>query len=181
MFQEAGVKIPKNIAGIMLSAILSDTLLFKSPTTTDLDIEVGKKLAKIAMVDPYEYGYEMFKAASSVAGMTVEEIINSDIKSFKLSESNMAIGQVMTMDLEQINAIKDDIINSLNKMCENGGYKIALLFVTDIIKNGSYLFYNENAKEILEDSYGIEVSQGVYMDGFVSRKKQMLPPLLENL
>ena len=133
------------------------------------------------MVDPYEYGYEMFKAASSVAGMTVEEIINSDIKSFKLSESNMAIGQVMTMDLEQINAIKDDIINSLNKMCENGGYKIALLFVTDIIKNGSYLFYNENAKEILEDSYGIEVSQGVYMDGFVSRKKQMLPPLLENL
>lgn len=181
MFQEAGVKIPKNIAGIMLSAILSDTLLFKSPTTTDLDIEVGKKLAKIAMVDPYEYGYEMFKAASSVSGMTVEEIINSDIKSFKLGDSNMAIGQVMTMDLDEINARKDEIINSLNQMCSMGGYKIALLFVTDIIKNGSYLFYNDTAKEILEDSYGIEVYQSVYMDGFVSRKKQMLPPLLENL
>lgn len=180
LFQEANVEIPKDIAGIMLSAILSDTLLFKSPTTTPLDIETGKKLAEIAGVDAEEYGHEMFKAASSVAGMTVEEIIGSDIKSFKVGDINMAIGQVMTMDFEEIAKRKDEFVNSLNNMCEIGNYKIALLFVTDIIKNGSYLFFNEKSAEILDDAYGLtDIKQGVYLEGFVSRKKQMLPPILE--
>ena len=181
LYQEAGVEIPKDIAGIMLSAILSDTLLFKSPTCTSVDVEVGEKLAKIAGVDIQDYGTKMFKAASSVAGMSVEEIIHSDMKTFKYSDSTLAIGQVMTMDFDEISARQNEFVDGLNSMCKFGNYKIALLFVTDIIKNGSYLFFNEEAKEIIEDAYGINNAiQGVYLDGVVSRKKQMLPPLLEN-
>lgn len=181
LYQEAGIEIPKDIAGIMLSAILSDTLLFKSPTCTRVDVEVGEKLSKIARLDIQEYGTKMFKAASSVAGMSVEEIIHSDMKTFKYSDSTLAIGQVMTMDFDEISKRQNEFIDGLNTMCKFGNYKIALLFVTDIIKNGSYLFFNEEAKEIVEDAYGIEdIKQGVYLDGVVSRKKQMLPPLLEN-
>lgn len=180
LYQEAGVKIPKDIAGIMLSAILSDTLLFKSPTTTSIDVEIGGELAKIAGLNIEEYGTKMFKAASSVAGLSVEEIIHSDMKTFKYGESNMAIGQCVTMDFDELLERKDEIVAGLNDMTEHGKYSVALLFVTDIIKNGSYLFFNDNSEEILEDAYGIEhANQGVYLDGMVSRKKQMLPPLLE--
>lgn len=180
MYKEQNVEIPKNIAGIMLSAILSDTLLFKSPTTTETDIEVGHKLAKIANIDIDTYGYNMFKAASSISGMSIEEIIQADLKTFKLKEGSMAISQVMTMDFEVIEKRKEEFIDSLNMMCTIGNHKVALLFITDIIKNGSYLIYNESAKEMVEEAYGIEdIKQGHYFDGVVSRKKQMLPPLLE--
>lgn len=84
------------------------------------------------------------------------------------------------MDFEELLERKDEIVNELNNMTEYGKYSVSLLFVTDIIKNGSYLFFNDNSEEILEEAYGIEhANQGVYLDGMVSRKKQMLPPLLE--
>lgn len=180
LYKESGIEIPKDIAGIMLSAILSDTLLFKSPTTTSLDVEIGGELAKIAGLNIENYGTKMFKAASSVAGLSVEDIIHTDMKTFKYRESNMAIGQVVTMDFDELLERKDEIVAGLNKMTEYGNYSVSLLFVTDIIKNGSYLFFNDNSEEILEEAYGIEhANQGVYLDGMVSRKKQMLPPLLE--
>ena len=180
LYQEAGIKIPKDIAGIMLSAILSDTLLFKSPTTTSLDKEIGEELAKIAGVDILEYGTKMFKAASSVAGLSVDEIIHNDMKTFKYGDSNMAIGQVVTMDFDELLKRKDEIVSELNNMTQFGNFSVSLLFVTDIIKNGSYLFFNDSSENILEEAYGISHAiQGVYLDGVVSRKKQMLPPLLE--
>ncbi len=180
LYQEARVDIPKDMAGIMLSAILSDTLLFKSPTTTQMDMEVGNKLAQIAGVDIQNYGTEMFKAASSVTGLSVEEIIQTDMKTFKYADSNMAISQIVTMDFDELLNRKDEILDNLNTMCDLGNYEVALLFVTDIIKNGSYLFFNKDSEEIIEDAYGIEhAGQGIYLDGIVSRKKQMLPPLLD--
>ncbi len=180
LYQEANVKIPKDIAGIMLSAILSDTLLFKSPTTTQTDIDVGGELARIAGVNIDEYGNKMFKAASSVSGLTIEEIIHSDMKTFKYGDEGMAIGQVVTLDFDELLELKDEIVQELNNMCDYGKYGVSLLFVTDIIKNGSYLFFNDDSEEILEEAYGlVHANQGVYLDGMVSRKKQMLPPLLE--
>jgi manganese-dependent inorganic pyrophosphatase len=145
-----------------------------------MDKQVGEALARIAGVDIVEYGTKMFKAASSVSGLTVDEIINTDIKTFKYGDSNMAIGQVITMDFDELLERKDEIVCKLNDMCEFGKYSVSLLFVTDIIKNGSYLFFNDNSEEILEEAYGIEhAQQGLYLEGVVSRKKQMLPPLLE--
>ena len=179
LFQEANVEIPKDIAGLMLSAILSDTLLFKSPTTTSLDIEVGNALALISGEDIQEYGYKMFKAASSVYGMSVVDIINSDLKTFKFGDKNVAIGQVMTMDFDDIARKQDELVEHLNEMYK-AGYKMTLLFVTDVIRNGSYLFYNDAAQEFLEDAYNVkELKQGNFFEGFVSRKKQMLPPLID--
>ena len=180
LFREAHEEIPPNIAGIMLSSILSDTLLFKSPTTTPLDVEVGNKLAEIAGINIEEFGKQMFKAASSVAGLSVDDIIHYDMKTFNFDNSTLAIGQVITLDFEDIHSRSNELIEELNKMCAYGNYKVALLFITDIINNGSYVFYNDNSKEILQDAYGLDnIEQGIYMDGVVSRKKQMLPPLLE--
>jgi len=179
LYEEAKVEIPKDIAGLMLSAIISDTLLFKSPTTTNLDREVGMKLADIANLNINEYGLKMFKAASSIEGMDIEDIIKTDIKTFKFEKSSLAISQITTMDYEEIKNRKDEFVEQLNSMCNIGNYKYALLFVTDIIKNGSYLFYSDGAKDLVENAYGIEPKEGMYMKGVVSRKKQMLPPLLD--
>jgi manganese-dependent inorganic pyrophosphatase len=163
----------------MLSGILSDTLLFKSPTTTSLDIEVGNALALICKEDIQEYGYKMFRAASSVYGMNVSDIIHTDLKTFKFGDRNVAIGQVMTMDFDDIARKQDELVEHLNEMYK-AGYKMTLLFVTDIMRNGSYLFYNDEAKEFLEDAYDVkDLEQGNFFEGFVSRKKQMLPPLIE--
>ena len=182
MFQESNIPIPKDIAGIMLSAILSDTLMFKSPTTTDLDKETGKKLAKIVGINIDEYGLKMFKAASTIAGLSVEEVINSDFKSYKYEDSNLAISQIMTMDFADIKSRQDEFVSTLDSMCNIGNYKFAVLFITDIIQNGSYLLFNSDAKDEIAEAFNIDnIEQGVYLDGIVSRKKQMLPPLLEML
>lgn len=182
LFKESYVMIPKHIAGLMLGAILSDTLLFKSPTTTELDKQVAEKLALIADVDIEKFGMAMFKAGSSVKGMTCDQIFNQDFKTFKVNDSNIGISQVMTMDFEEIEKDKDKFIAILNNLTENLGYSVSLLFVTDIIKNGSYMFYNEKAESIVSEAYEIDkINQGVYMDGMVSRKKQMLPALLDYL
>ena len=124
----------------------------------------------------------MFKAGSSVKGMTCDQIFNQDFKTFKVNDSNIGISQVMTMDSEEIEKDKDKFIAILNNLTENLGYSVSLLFVTDIIKNGSYMFYNEKAEGIVSEAYEIDkINQGVYIDGMVSRKKQMLPALLDYL
>ena len=180
MFKESNIDIPVNLAGIMLSSIISDTLLLKSPTTTKEDIDVAKKLANIAGLDLYKYGREMFEASTSLEGMSVEEIIHSDMKTFKFDKTNMVIGQMITMDFNTISKKENEFVSNLNSMCNIGNVDIALLFVTDVIKNGSYIYYNTDSKKLLSDAYGIDdLKEGYYIDGVVSRKKQMLPPLIE--
>ena len=102
LYEESHITIPKEIAGLMLSAILSDTMIFKSPTTTQLDIDVANKLAKIADVDIDKYGYEMFKAGSSIKGMKPEEILSQDMKNYNVDDVSLAISQITTMDYEEI-------------------------------------------------------------------------------
>ena len=182
IYHENKVEIPKNIAGLMLSAILSDTLIFKSPTTTDLDIKTAKKLAEIADVDIDTYGLEMFKAGTSIDDMSVEEIFQQDYKSFKADIHSIGISQVMTLNIDAILDKKDEYIKHLNTVANTLEYKVVLMFVTDIIKNGSYIFYNESAKDLVSSAYHIkDLEQGLFLDGVVSRKKQMLPKLLDYL
>ncbi len=181
MFVEKKVVIPKDIAGIMLSAILSDTLIFKSPTTTEEDVFAASKLAKIARVDVKEYGYLMFKAASSVSGMSVNDLINQDFKSYSIGNNMLGIAQVMTMDFNDIEAEIDKYVEKLDEL-SSGNYLCCALFITDVYKNGSYVIYNSKAKDIISDAFDLnEVYEGVYIPDLVSRKKQMLPALLEVL
>ena len=178
MFIERKVAIPKNIAGLMLSAILSDTLIFKSPTTTEEDIFAASKLAKIAKVNINEYGYLMFKAASSIKGISINDLINQDFKAYNVGNSQIAISQVMTMDFNEIEAKMDEYIAKLDELSSN--YFCVVLFITDIYKNGSYVLYNTEAKETMTDAFNLkEAFEGIYIPNLVSRKKQMLPALLE--
>ena len=182
IFKENNVEIPKDIAGLMLSAILSDTLLLKSPTTTSTDVETSLKLAAIADVDIEEYGMAMLKAGSSISGMSVDEIVEQDFKSFKLDNDNIGIGQVMTMDFAEIKENINEYIAYLDELCKKNNYRLALLFVTDVVKNGSYVIYNTGAEEIVKASYNIlEITEGAYIPNMVSRKKQMYPLLAEFL
>ena len=166
----------------MLSAILSDTLLLKSPTTTDMDREVASNLASIAHVSIESYGMAMLKAGSSIQGMSYKEIVEQDYKTYKIDDYNIGIGQVMTLDIDSIMSNKEEYINILNNQHDNYNYKVSLLFVTDVIKNGSYLFYNESSSDVVSTVYNIkDIKEGVFLSEIVSRKKQMLPDLMDYL
>ena len=179
MFVEREVLIPKHIAGLMLSAILSDTLIFKSPTTTEEDIFAASKLAKIAKVNIDEYGYLMFKAASSIKGISVHDLINQDFKTYSVGNNVIGISQVMTMDFNDIEENMDEYIAKLDELSD-GNYLCCVLFITDVYKNGSYVIYNSSAKDLITDAFDLkETYEGVYIADLVSRKKQMLPALLE--
>ena len=179
MFKENGVEIPKNIAGLMLSGIISDTLLLSSPTTTDIDRTVLKELSKITGVDYKSYGMEMFKAGSSIKGKSTEEIIYGDFKNFNVDNQKIGIGQISTMNTEEIMGKKDEFVSVLNTIAKNEGYVVIALFVTDILKNGSHILYNENAFDIVANSFDADnLSEGLFLDGVVSRKKQIVPKFM---
>lgn len=182
LFKENKVIIPQNIAGAMLSGILSDTLLLKSPTTTKLDQEAVSDLEKIALVNYQQYGMDMFKAGSSLEGISKENIIFQDFKKFNYNNENIGVGQVFTTDVDYILNEKEEYITLLNNISKNDNYKIILLFVTDIINNGSYILYNDESYDIIMESYKLErLKQGYYLKNVVSRKKQIIPPILETL
>jgi manganese-dependent inorganic pyrophosphatase len=182
IYKENNVKIPKSMAGIMLSAILSDTLLLKSPTTTSQDIEVANILAKLANVNINAFGMAMFKAGTSINNMDYEDVIMQDFKNYKLDDGSIGISQVITLDIDEIIKDQDKYINILNEMVKANNYKVAIMFVTDIIKNGSYVFYNKAAKNIISNAYLINnLEEGLFMPDVVSRKKQMLPDLMDYL
>lgn len=180
MYQENKIEIPKEIAGIMLSGILSDTLALTSPTTTELDIKTVESLAKIVELDYHEYALNMFKAWASLEGKTVADIVGGDIKTYDLGELSFAVSQSFTVGTENLSEKKEQFITYLNQYVKDHNYRLVLFLVTDIIKNGSYLFYNESAEEIIADAYNLkEIKQGIYMDGLVARKKQVVPAIME--
>ena len=181
MYKEERVAIPKNMAGLMLSAILSDTLLLTSPTTTEDDRFAAVKLASIAKVDIDTYGIEMLKAASSIEGKSPEELIKTDFKSYVVGDKLLGISQIMTMDIDTIQKHMDEYIAKLNEMVELN-YSIVTIFITDIIKNGSYVLYNEKASEIIKDAFGLKsIHQCMFLPKIVSRKKQIQPNIISVL
>ena len=181
LYMENNIEIPKEIAGLMLSGILSDTLLLKSPTTTMLDQHAVLMLANIAGVDYQQYGMEMFKAASSLTGKTMEEILYNDFKNFAIDNKKIGVGQIFTMNIDEILEHQEELLNLIERTAKNNNYTLITLFVTDIINNGSYMFYNEKAAEILENCFDTEIQQGAYIAGCVSRKKQIIPPIMDYL
>lgn len=179
MFKENNVEIPSNIAGLMMSGIISDTLLLSSPTTTDIDREALKDLAKIAGVDYEKYGMEMFKAGSSMKGKSISEIIHGDFKNFTVDSQKIGIGQVSTMSTDEIMSKQDEFISCLNEIAKDEDYALIALFVTDILKNGSYIFFNEKSQNIISGSFGVQdIKEAHFFDGLVSRKKQIVPKVM---
>lgn len=174
MYKENNVEIPYEIAGLLMSAILSDTLIFKSPTTTEMDKLAVEELNKIVNVDVEKYAMDMFKAGTSLDGYSVEEIVHMDFKPFDMSGKNVGIGQVFTLDIDAVLNKQDEFLTYINST----DFDILVLAVTDIIKEGSYLIYKGSDK-LISDAFNVEASQGVFVEGAVSRKKQLVPFLTE--
>lgn len=182
MFEENNISIPKKIAGCMVSGILSDTLLFKSPTTTELDRFVAKELAKIAEIEAEDYGFEMLKAGASLEGKTLEEVVYTDFKNFNVDSKKIAVCQIFIIDYEAIKEKEKDYIQLLNTIAKNNEYTLVCFLVTDIINNGSYIYFNEDAEETLKKCFDKEeFKQGIYMEDIVSRKKQVIPAIVNYL
>ncbi|WP_071131467.1 manganese-dependent inorganic pyrophosphatase [Enterococcus timonensis] len=178
MFKEAGVTYPKEIAGIMLSAIISDTLLFKSPTTTPDDELAAKALAGYADVDLEEYGLELLKAGTNLASKSVHDLLEMDAKSFPLNGVNVRIGQVNTVDLDEIKARKTDLLAEMAIENVKYQYDLYLFVATNILTSNSLLLAVGAHLDKVEQAFNIKlVENEAELAGVVSRKKQVVPPL----
>ena len=180
MFMEREIKIPKNIAGALLSGVLSDTLILKSPTTTERDKEAVKDLARIAGVNYEEYGMEMLKAGTALDGMSKEDVLYNDFKLYTVGEDTFGVGQFFTMNFDEIEKEMDEYVKVLDSIAEANNYSFLALYVTDIIKNGSYVLYNTKAQDKVEIMYAnLDVAEGFFVDKCVSRKKNVIPLVME--
>lgn len=178
LFFENGIRPSKKIAGLLCSAIISDTLLFKSPTSTNTDKLALRRLASIADIDPEKYGKEMFRAGSSLEGKTPEEILNQDFKPFTMNEVKIGIGQISTMDTDGFEAIRKDMLQLMEKRCEAEGFGLILLLVTDILDGGSELIAVGPYSDAVERAFSVTLKDNsAYAPGLMSRKKQVIPPL----
>ena len=179
LFKENNISIPKNIAGLMLSGILSDTLILSSPTTTEIDKQAVSELSKIAGVEYKEYGLNMLKAGSSLKGKTKEEVLYTDYKTYPVGDQKIGLGQLSTTNPDEILNCKDEYVALLNEVAEGNDYYLVALFITDIINNGSYVLYSSRAEDILRKVYkNKDLTQGTFLNGVVSRKKQILPGIM---
>lgn len=176
MYRENNIEIPKDIAGLMLSAIMSDTLIYKSPTTTEADKEAVSALEKIAGVNAEDYALEMFKYGTSLDEYSIEDIVNMDFKEFDMEGNKVGIGQVFTLDIDSVLDQKDDFLDYINSTA----YDMLVLAITDIINEGSYLIY-KGEDDIISNAFDVDGEQGVFAEGVVSRKKQLVPNLTSAL
>lgn len=180
LYKERGVEIPKEIAGALLSGILSDTLILKSPTATPRDREAVEELSRIAEVDYQEYGMNMLKAGTSLDGMTKEDVLYNDFKLYTVNEKTFAIGQFFTMNFDEMKKELDEYVHTLDEVAEANNYDFVALYVTDIIQNGSYVIFNTKGQEVVDVVYGEEnLPEGYFVDNCVSRKKHVVPLIME--
>ena len=180
LYKERGVEIPKEIAGALLSGILSDTLILKSPTATPRDREAVEELSRIAEVDYQEYGMNMLKAGTSLDGMTKEDVLYNDFKLYTVNEKTFAIGQFFTMNFDEMKKELEEYVHTLDEVAEANNYDFVALYVTDIIQNGSYVIFNTKGQEVVDVVYGEEnLPEGYFVDNCVSRKKHVVPLIME--
>ena len=177
MFDYYEVEIPKNIAGAMMCAILSDTVIFKSPTCTKVDTKICKELADIAGIEDYKgIGLEMFKVKSQVEGVPMRNLVQRDFKAFDMNGTKVGIGQLEVVDLSIFDNMKNDLIADIASLKEEEGFDIVLLLLTDIMAMGSQILVATNSLDIVEKSWDVKVENDQFwLDGCLSRKKQVVP------
>ena len=182
MYDFEGIAIPKDIAGAMMMAILSDTVLFKSPTCTTADIKCVEALAEIAGVEDYmDLGMEMFKVKSDVEGTPARDLVLRDFKDFNMKGQLVGIGQLEVIDLAMLDEMKDDLHADLQALKEEGNRHSVILLLTDIMKEGSELLVVSDDPSVIEKAFDVTlVNNRVWIDGVLSRKKQVVPPLQDS-
>ena len=176
---EKGLTPSKEVAGLLCGAIISDTLLFKSPTCTEQDKEICLKLAEIAGIKSVEeFAKEMFKAGTSLKGKTVGEIFNQDFKPFTMGETKVGVAQVNTMDIEGFMPLKDEMLDFMDSEAKSKGYDVVMLLLTDILTEGSQILVAGERHDYVEKTFNVELKDSMaFLPGVLSRKKQVIPPL----
>ncbi|KGT38552.1 manganese-dependent inorganic pyrophosphatase [Weizmannia sp. CD-2023] len=181
LYKENGVEISKEIAGLMLSAIISDSLLFKSPTCTEEDVKAAKELAEIAGVDADTYGLEMLKAGADLSDKTVEQLITLDSKEFDMAGHKVVIAQVNAVDTNDVLVKQAEIEQAIQAQITDRGLDLFLFVVTDILTNDSVALALGKSADIVKKAYNVKLENNTAtLKGVVSRKKQIVPVLTES-
>ncbi len=181
MYKENGVEVDKKIAGLMLSAIISDTLLLKSPTTTEEDKKAVMELAKISGLDPEVYGLDMLKAGTDLSSFTIDEILKIDAKKINFKEVKSIVNQVNTASIPEVMKMKKDLEAGMQKVIEQEGLDLFMLVITDIVNSNSQVIALGKNASLVEKAYGVKLEDNTaLLKGVVSRKKQIVPIMTEN-
>ena len=178
LYKENNLVPAKKIAGLMLSAIISDTLLFKSPTCTELDVKAGKELAELAEVNLEEYGLEMLKAGTALGNKTEAELLNMDMKIFEIDGQKIGVGQVNTANEAEVLERKEALLKEIDAIIAKEGLKFFMFVITNILTNDSISLISGDADVIIEKAFGVKIeNKEAILKGVVSRKKQIIPPI----
>ena len=179
LYIENNQEIPKNIAGLMLSAIISDTVLFRSPTCTETDKEMAHKLAAIAGVDIDSYGLDMLKAGADISDLTNDEIVRTDMKEFSEVGQTISIGQISVMDTTDVLAKQAELVAALEALRIANGYAASYIMVTNILDESTTLIYSGDVESVVVNAFGKDAKDNaVFLPNTMSRKKQIVPPIL---
>lgn len=179
LYQQCGIEIPRQMAGLMLSAIISDTLLFRSPTCTERDRKAVQELAQIADVDYEKYGMDMLKAGADLSDKTAAELVLTDKKEFDGKKGTFSIAQLSVMDTQPILAQRDELLRLLEEDRAAHNYEASFLMVTDILEESTDLLYTSQVETASEAAFQVKGNaQTLHLPGVMSRKKQVAPPLL---
>ena len=183
IYQEKSLDIPGQIAGLLCAAILSDTLMFRSPTCTERDREAAYALAEIAGIEIESFAREMFKAGSSLADKSTEEIFYQDFKKFIFDGVNFGVGQISSMSPESLNELKERLMLFMEQECGKNGLTMIFFMLTNILTEETELLYvGENAEQLIEDALHLNAENGsIILPGVVSRKKQLIPAFMTTL
>ena len=182
LYKTNNLKIEPVYAGLMLSAIISDTLLFKSPTCTQKDIKAVEDLAQIANVDYKVYGLDMLKAGTDLSSFSPEELINIDSKEFNANGSKFQIAQVNTVDIDDVLKNQAEIENAMNSIISSNGLDLFIFAITDILNSNSKAIVLGNKTNAVEKAYNVKIENNlVFLPGVVSRKKQIVPVITNNI
>jgi manganese-dependent inorganic pyrophosphatase len=180
LFKENGTAIPKEIAGLMLSAIISDSLLFKSPTCTEEDVAAARELAEIAGVNAESYGLEMLKAGADLSDKTIRQLISRDAKEFSMGSAKVEIAQVNAVDTQDVLVKQAELEEALSKIIADKGLDLFVFVVTDILNNDSVALVLGRAANAVEKAYNVTlVDNKAVLKGVVSRKSQIVPVLTD--
>lgn len=182
IYDAYAIAIPKNIAGIMLAAILNDTVIFKSPTTTPTDIKTAKELACIAEIDDIEdFGKQMFIVKSNLND-TPQNLLFRDFKNFDIHGKSFGIGQLELIDLKSVEPKTEDLLDAMNQVKKEKSLETVILVLTDIMKEGSELLVTSDDVSFIEKTFKTKITNGKsdWLSGVMSRKKQIIPALMEN-
>ncbi|MEG2353542.1 MAG: putative manganese-dependent inorganic diphosphatase [Clostridium sp.] len=178
MFFENGIRPSKDIAGILCGAIISDTLMLKSPTATTIDGLILSRLADIASIEPESFARELFKAGSSLEGKSADDIFHTDFKNFNLNSLKIGISQINTLDVDSVKAKKTEFLDLMNSKIKSSNYDLLLFLTTDILEGSSEIFATGARTDLVSKAFGVTLKDNTaYLSGVVSRKKQVVPPL----